>query len=120
MLSFNADIQMLQIKLFDTILLAVLFFAGAIAEEVGWTGFVTDPALIVFIAKRNDKKAWVNVGRSFEQMALTATSLNVNSAHKNMPCEEVSVRQNLIQQLNLKNGKQPLLLIRLGYSEKMP
>ncbi|MEJ7822653.1 MAG: hypothetical protein WKF85_10055, partial [Chitinophagaceae bacterium] len=43
MISFHSGIPMLQIKLFDTILFAVLFFIGAIGEEVGWTGFVTDP-----------------------------------------------------------------------------
>lgn len=77
-------------------------------------------ALIVFIAKRNDKKAWVNVGRSFERMALTATSFNINHAHENMPCEELAIRQKLMFLFHLKNGEQPLLLTRIGYSEKMP
>jgi hypothetical protein len=76
--------------------------------------------LMLFIARRNDKKAWVNVGRSFERVALTATSLNINHAHENMPCEEVTIRQKLKAHLQLKDAEQPLLLIRLGYSEKMP
>jgi len=37
-----------------------------------------------------------------------------------MPCEEVSVRQNLIQHFKLENGKHPLLLVRFGYAEAMP
>jgi len=77
-------------------------------------------ALILFIAKRNDKQAWVNVGRSFERVALTATSVNINHAHENMPCEEITVRKKLIERLNLINDEQPLLLIRIGYSKKMP
>jgi len=77
-------------------------------------------ALMIFIAERNDKKAWINVGRSFERTVLMAASLNINHAHANMPCEELEVRQKLIDLLGLKNGEQPLLLIRLGYSEKMP
>jgi hypothetical protein len=36
-----------------------------------------------------------------------------------MPCEELEVRQKLIEQFNL-GSKHPLLLIRFGYSEKMP
>ena len=77
-------------------------------------------ALVVFIAKRNDKNAWVNLGRSFERVALTATSLHINHAHENMPCEELAIREKLIEHLNLENGEQPLLLTRIGYSRKMP
>ena len=51
---------------------------------------------------------------------LMATQLNIHHSHVNMPCEVVEVRNKLIQQLHLTDGKQPLLLIRLGYSEKMP
>lgn len=43
MIFFHSDIPVLKIKLFDAILFAVLFFIGAIGEELGWTGFVTDP-----------------------------------------------------------------------------
>jgi hypothetical protein len=76
--------------------------------------------LIIFIAKRNDKNAWDNMRRSFERMALTVTSLNINSAYENMLHEEGTVRQKLIQQLNLTNAEQPLLLTGIGYSEKIP
>lgn len=77
-------------------------------------------ALVVFIAKRNDQKAWINVGRSFERFALTATALNIHAAHENMPCEETEVRKKLARLLRLKEEEQPLLLLRIGYSEKMP
>lgn len=77
-------------------------------------------AIMIFIAERNDKKAWINVGRSFERTMLTAASLNINHAHVNMPCEELEVRKKLGRHLNLLKEQQPLLLIRLGYSEKMP
>jgi hypothetical protein len=76
--------------------------------------------LAIFIAERNDKKAWINTGRSFERFALTATALNINNAHENMPCEEVSIREKLKEILNLHQDQQPLLLVRFGYSEKMP
>jgi nitroreductase len=76
--------------------------------------------LMLFIAERNDKKAWINVGRSFERAMLQATALGVHHAHMNMPCEEVPVRKKLAAYLKLKDGMEPMLLIRLGYSEKMP
>ncbi|WP_373523886.1 hypothetical protein [Aquiflexum sp.] len=76
--------------------------------------------LMLFIAKRNDKKAWINLGRSFERAVLMATSLGINHAHMNMPCEEEAVRKKLVSYLKLEKNMTPLLLIRLGYSEKMP
>jgi hypothetical protein len=75
--------------------------------------------LALFIAQTNDKEAWINVGRSFERVVLTATALNIKHAHVNMPCEEVEVRKKLQQHLGLKN-EQPLLLLRIGYAKPMP
>lgn len=51
---------------------------------------------------------------------LIATLFNIHHAHVNMPCEEKEVRNKLIQQQHLTKGEQPLLFIRLGYSEIMP
>jgi nitroreductase len=90
-------------------------------EAAKWDDLIhSSSALLIFIAERDDKKAWINVGRSFERTMLTATSLHINHAHANMPCEEVELRKKLSNQLNLTKEQQPLLLIRLGYSEKMP
>lgn len=95
--------------------------ANPVREAGKWEKLISSSAaLMIFIAERNDKKAWINTGRSFERTMLMAASLKINHAHANMPCEELEVRQKLIEQLNLRNGEQPLLLIRLGYSEKMP
>ncbi|MEO1401593.1 MAG: hypothetical protein AAFV72_10155 [Cyanobacteria bacterium J06635_1] len=80
----------------------------------------SSPVLMLFIAEKNDKAHWVNLGRSFERVALTATVLDIKHAHVNMPCEVLSVRAELRQQLGLTEDAQPLLLIRLGYSELMP
>jgi nitroreductase len=90
-------------------------------EAEKWDDLIhSSSALAIFIAERNDEKAWINVGRSFERTMLAAASLNINHAHANMPCEEVELRSKLSAQLNLSKEQQPLLLIRLGYSEKMP
>ena len=77
-------------------------------------------ALMVFIAESDQKKNWINLGRAFERAALTATALNIKHAHLNMPCEEIEIRKKLATYLGLHENQQPLLLIRLGYSEFMP
>lgn len=76
--------------------------------------------LVVFTARHNDTRSWINAGRCFERFALTATSLGVHHAHMNMPCEVMSSRLKLARLLNLQNGELPLLMVRIGYSSKMP
>ena len=75
--------------------------------------------LAIFISDTNNAEAWVKTGQAFQRFGLTATHLGISHAHLNMPCEESAVRQKLAKVLGLEN-KYPLLLIRYGYSEKMP
>ncbi len=75
--------------------------------------------LMLFTAEKNEKKHWVDLGRSFERVALTATSLNIKHDHLNSPCEVVEVRRELQKHLGLGDA-QPLLLIRIGYGKAMP
>lgn len=75
--------------------------------------------LALFIARSNEKRAWINLGRSFERVVLKATSLNIKHAHLNMPCEELEIRKKLKIHLGLKD-EHPLLLLRLGYSNPKP
>lgn len=75
--------------------------------------------LMLFIATNDDKLSWINLGRSFERVVLSATLLNIKHAHLNMPCEEICVRKKLQKHLGL-NNEQPLLLLRIGYADPMP
>ncbi len=75
--------------------------------------------LMLFSAARNDRHHWVDLGRSFERVALTATSLNIKQAHMNMPCEVLDVRRKLQEYLRMEEA-QPLLLLRIGYGSDMP
>lgn len=77
-------------------------------------------AMIVFIADADNKLNWINLGRAFERVALTATALDIKHAHLNMPCEEIEIRKKFAAYLGLSGAQQPLLFIRLGYSEFMP
>ena len=76
--------------------------------------------LFLFVSKRNDKRHWVDTGRTFQRIALKATSLGISHAHLNMPCEVESVRKKLSNYLDLNPEEQPLLLIRLGYAAGVP
>lgn len=75
--------------------------------------------LLMFVALNNDKENWINIGRSYQRMALEATELGIKHAHVNMPCEELSVRKKLKEKFGLIN-EEPMLLIRLGYSGSLP
>jgi len=76
-------------------------------------------ALMVVISKKNDKKSWIDVGRSFERIALTLTTLNIESAHLNQPCEVPQLKNQLQQHLALGSAH-PQLLLRIGYAEPLP
>ena len=43
MLFFNNNLPKPEIKLSTAVIFVFIFFIGSIGEEVGWTGFVTDP-----------------------------------------------------------------------------
>lgn len=73
----------------------------------------------LFSVEKNDVRHWVDLGRLFQRFGLTATKLNINHAHVNMPCEVIEVRKKMAKSFGLKNTV-PLLLIRFGYSEKLP
>lgn len=75
--------------------------------------------LMLFIAAAHDRHHWVELGRSFERVALSATSLGIAHAHVNMPCEVEPIRRRLAERLELAEGAEPLLLIRLGYGTPM-
>lgn len=76
--------------------------------------------LVLFISEDNSKQNWINIGRSFERFALKTTQLGLKHAHLNMPCEEVEVRKKLQKYLGLPEEQQPLLLLRIGYSDPLP
>ena len=83
-------------------------------------GIRSSPLLLLFIARRNDKRHWVDIGRSFERVALTAASLGIAHAHVNMPCEVEPIRRKLASHLDLPAAEQPLLLIRFGFAKRLP
>jgi nitroreductase len=83
--------------------------AGLLAED--------SPVLVVFAATENSKRNWIDLGRSFERFSLAATRYGIAHAHLNMICEEDELRNELKQLLGL--NEEPLLLLRIGYSDKV-
>lgn len=83
--------------------------AGLLADQ--------SPVLVVFTAKENSKRNWIDLGRSFERFTLATTRYGIAHAHMNMVCEEDALRTELKQLLDL--NKEPLLLLRIGYSNKV-
>lgn len=76
-------------------------------------------ALMVIASERDDRKSWVDVGRSFERIALTLTALGIMNAHHNQPCEVPRLRTQLGRELGL-GSSHPQLLLRIGYAEPLP
>lgn len=96
-------------------------FVSAKSEAKRWRNLIEKSSgFALFIAKENTRANWIKLGQSFQRFALKSTQLGVKHAHVNMPCEEISVRQKLIEHLKIGDGKQPLLLVRFGYADSMP
>lgn len=95
-------------------------FVTAKSEAKRWKKVISKSAgFALFMVKKNDPEHWIKLGQTFQRFGLLATKMNVSHAHVNMPCEELSVREKMIQNYQL-NEYTPLLLIRFGYSNPLP
>lgn len=77
----------------------------------------TTPMLAAFVAARDDIPAWIEIGRSYQRLALRATLLGIRHAHINQPVEVRTLRPRLHAALGLAPREHALLLLRLGYGE---
>lgn len=73
----------------------------------------------VFVAAKEDKAHWVDVGRAYERFALQGTVLGVRHAHVNMPVELAALRPRFASALGL-GAMRPDLVIRFGRGPTMP
>lgn len=76
-------------------------------------------AVVLFTSPGDSIKDWIKTGIDFQRVALTATKLSLSHSHLNSPCQITEARDKMRNDLNFK-GAFPQLIIRLGYSEKMP
>ena len=96
-----------------------LFVSAKSQSKTDEKNIRSSSALMVIISEKNDKKSWVDVGRSFERIALTLTALNIQNAHLNQPCEVPQLKTQL-QQHPALGSAHPQLLLRIGYAEPLP
>jgi len=96
-----------------------LFVSAKSQSKTDEKNILSSSAVMVIISEKNDKKSWVDIGRSFERIALTLTALNIKNAHLNQPCEVPQLKTQLQQHLALGSAH-PQLLLRIGYAEPLP
>lgn len=73
----------------------------------------------VFVAAKEDKAHWVEVGRAYERFALQGTVLGVRNAHVNMPVELATLRPQFASSIGL-GAMRPDLVVRFGRGPTMP
>lgn len=78
----------------------------------------TTTMLVMFTSRNNDILSWVKTGTILQRFALTCTKLGLSHSYINLPCQINQIRDKMKRDLGLTGF--PQLLIRLGYSQKMP
>ncbi len=75
--------------------------------------------LILFTTKNNNIKEWINLGRTLERILLKTTEMGLAHAYMNQPNEILDLSEKMARILQI-SGEYPTVLIRVGYSKKMP
>ncbi len=75
--------------------------------------------IVVFIAERDDKAAWMAVGRAYERFALQAAALDIRNAFINQPVEVRSLRPQLQAWLGVPQHHVQLI-VRYGTGPTSP
>lgn len=83
------------------------------------TNISSSAGIAVFVSSRDDKAAWVEVGRAYERFALQATALNIRTAFINQPIEVRELRSQFESWLKLE-GEHALLMVRFGHGPAAP
>lgn len=73
----------------------------------------------LLLAEQDNHEHWIRTGRLYQRFGLTTTGMGIRHAHLNMPVEEPVTREKLAAEAG--SGESiPMLLLRFGYSERMP
>lgn len=79
----------------------------------------SSPHALVVTSETEDASTWVRTGQVYERLALTMTTLGIQSAFLNQPVEVASLRPQFASALGL-GALLPQLLVRFGYGSPMP
>lgn len=97
----------------------VKYFVTVRSEEKRLLKLLDSTAvLVMFTSENNDILGWFETGLNFQRFALTCTKLGLSHSYINLPCQINQVRDKMKNDMNITGF--PQLLIRLGYSQKMP
>jgi len=102
--------------------LGQLFVSGTTPQQQADTDaqkMRSSPHALVIASETENKTTWVHTGQVYERMALTMTSLGIQSAFLNQPIEVTSLRSQFQSAMGLGEVL-PQLLIRFGYGNPMP
>jgi hypothetical protein len=83
------------------------------------TNIRSSAGVAVFVSSRDDKPAWVELGRAYERFALQATALDIRTAFINQPIEVRELRSQFESWLKLE-GEHALLMVRFGHGPTAP
>jgi hypothetical protein len=75
--------------------------------------------IAVFVSDADDKRHWVDAGRSYQRFALQATALGIRHAHINQAVEVPAVRTDFAKWLQI-GGRRPDIVVRFGYAPPLP
>ncbi|MEZ5613811.1 MAG: Tat pathway signal protein [Rhodocyclaceae bacterium] len=75
--------------------------------------------LAIFVAEREDKAGWIEVGRAYERFALQSAALGIRNAFLNQPVEVAALRPQFAGFLGI-GRRRPDLVVRFGRGNKLP
>lgn len=75
--------------------------------------------IAVFLAEREDKAHWIEVGRACQRFALAATASGLKHAFVNQPVEVAQLRPELAALIG-ERGLRPDIVMRFGYGPTLP
>lgn len=75
--------------------------------------------LIAVLTERNDRRAWLDAGRSLQRTLLCMTQLGLRTAHLNQNWQWPVTTEPLARYLGL-DGEYPQVVLRIGYAPPLP
>lgn len=93
--------------------------SGAKQADIDAQAIRSSAGIVAFVAERDDKAAWVEVGRAYERFALQAAALDVRNAFVNQPVEVRKLRPQVQAWLGTPN-QHVQLIVRYGTGPTSP
>ncbi len=76
-------------------------------------------AIVMSFSEHDDQQHWIEVGRSYERLAIQAAALDLRTAFINQPVEVPALLTQFARFLGIAN-RRPDLVIRIGHGPETP